>query len=151
MGAEANKVYFTDARPYNLDSKSRLSLPSDFRKQLGEKVVLVAFFDSVYGFTPEGHEEWVNRLFAGEDVDRSVEASDFMLWLMGQTKTVDIDSAGRISLTKISEDDRVRLGLAKEVMVVGNRDHFEVWSSDAWQEKMASRSLSALRSFMYRS
>jgi len=73
-----------------------------------------------------------------------------MLWIMGQTKTVDVDSAGRISLAKISEADRERLNLGKSVMVVGNRDHFEIWSADEWKKTMSDHSIDEFQSFMFR-
>ena len=47
---------------------------------------------------------------------------------------MDIDSAGRIALGKVPEDVRVRLGLAGEVMVVGNDDHFELWNVEEWEK-----------------
>ena len=48
---------------------------------------------------------------------------------------MDIDSAGRIALGKLDAADpaaRKRLGLERDVTVVGAQDHFEVWNTDSW-------------------
>ena len=58
--------------------------------------------------------------------------------LTGNTVTVDIDSAGRVALGKIDAAARARLGIQKDVTVVGVGDHFEVWDTAQWEAEQAA-------------
>jgi MraZ protein len=61
--------------------------------------------------------------------------------LTGSAVPVDIDSAGRIALGKVDACDataRTRLGLERDVTVVGVEDHFEVWNTQRWEEQQAN-------------
>ncbi|MEY8436759.1 MraZ family transcriptional regulator [Atopobiaceae bacterium 24-176] len=127
-------MYLTGSRKHSLDSKARLTLPADMRREFKEKVCLVPLNDALYGFTPEGHRAWVDGFFPNGFDQRSKEDVRLRLVLNSKTVTVDIDSAGRIALGKVPEQDRSKLGLAGEVMVVGNDDHFEVWNVEEWEK-----------------
>ena len=54
---------------------------------------------------------------------------------------VDIDSSGRITLKK---DLRASVGIEKDVVLVGNTGHFEIWSAEDYDEMMDSIDLSDL-------
>ncbi|MFC2646510.1 MAG: division/cell wall cluster transcriptional repressor MraZ [Coriobacteriaceae bacterium] len=53
---------------------------------------------------------------------------------MRRTVTVEIDSAGRVALSKLPKDKLERLGISRDVEVLGNKDHFEVWDLDHFNE-----------------
>ena len=149
MGATTREAYFSDARQYSLDAKLRLTLPPDFRRQMDGTVLLVALFDSIYCFTPEGHRRWADSLFENNSQNTSEKSRNLHLFIYSHTKTVDIDSAGRISLTKIDPADLERLGIKKEVQVVGDRDHFEIWDAEAWKQQQEGIGLDDLRASMF--
>ncbi len=54
---------YLGTRKHSLDAKSRLTLPADFRKQVGDQVCLVPLKDALYGFAPVEYEAWVNSFF----------------------------------------------------------------------------------------
>lgn len=129
-------MYLTGAKLYNLDAKARLTLPADIRKEFTpcERVCLVPLSEAVYGFTPEGHKAWVDSFFPDGFNPRNRKHDALRRQLTSRTVSVDIDSAGRVCLSKLSATDREKLGLSKEVMVVGNDDHFEIWNPSAWEK-----------------
>ena len=51
--------------------------------------------------------------------------------LHSRAKRVEPDSAGRIGLTA---DMRASANLEKDVVIVGNGNHIEIWSEKAWDE-----------------
>lgn len=64
-------------------------------------------------------------------VDRALRS------LNARATTVDIDSAGRVALGKIDESDpnaRKELSLKRDVTIVGNGDHIEIWDTKKWDD-----------------
>ncbi|KXB34665.1 division/cell wall cluster transcriptional repressor MraZ [Atopobium deltae] len=131
-------MYLTDHYNRNLDAKLRLTLPAEFRRQFGEKVCLVPFHGALCGFTPEEHQKWMQSFFPDgfNPLDKVQDARRRKLSAL--TTTVDIDSAGRIALSKISDKLREKFGLGREVEIVGNVDHFEIFAASKWEELQAS-------------
>lgn len=147
-------MYLTGSKQYNLDAKARLTLPSTYRKYFADRVCLIPLKEALYGFTPEGFEGWVSSFFDRDGKSfnpRNRKDVALRRMLTGSTVTVDIDSAGRIALGKLDATDptaRERLGLSKDVTVVGVGDHFEVWNTARWQAQQASAA-DALEALMY--
>lgn len=129
-------MYLTGTYQHNLDAKQRLTLPADFRRQISGTVYLVKVLECVYGFTPEEHEAYVKSLFPGGFDPRDRRQDELRRAINAQTVMTDVDSAGRVSLSKMSE--KVRDMLGREVVIVGNTDHFEVWNANTWNEKQAA-------------
>lgn len=142
----------TGTYPMTVDSKARITLPATFRKELGKTIKLVPFQGCVYGFTPEGFDEWIQGLFEHGDEHfnpRSRQDERLSRGLNASAVELDIDSAGRIALGKLDvakPGRRERLGLEGAVVVLGNRDHFEVWNSEKWaaEEESYDEELDAL-------
>ena len=137
-------MYLYGSKQYNLDAKARLTLPANYRKQFDDNMLLlVPLKDALYGFTPECFGQWVNSFFEkdGKKFDSGNRKHvDLRRMLTASAVPLEIDSAGRIALGKIDASDataRARLGLERDVTVVGVEDHFEVWNTQRWQEKQA--------------
>ncbi len=132
------------AKRYNLDAKLRLTLPADFRKEIGDKVCVIPFDGCLYGFTPENYEAWINSLFEkdGRSYDpRNRNDVRLRRGIAGSTLLLELDSAGRIALGKldsIKPGKREELGIVREVVVVGNLNHFEVWDAAKWDAEQES-------------
>lgn len=127
--------------PMSVDSKARITLPANFRKAMDVRTIkLVPFpFDGcVLGFTPEGFDDWKFRLFNrdGKTYDeRNRSEAKLMRMLNASVVDVEIDTAGRIALGKLDASQpgtREKYGLMKDVRVIGNGDHFEIWGADQW-------------------
>lgn len=130
---------------YKLDAKGRLSLPSDFRKELPKNlmITLAPKNDSLYVFDADGFSAWVASLF---DKDGGFQPSNsrhvnMRKVLNSRAKKVDLDSSNRIGL---SADLREAAGLDKDVVLVGDTDHFEIWDAKRWDDFRSDVDLSAL-------
>ncbi|OIR06684.1 protein MraZ [mine drainage metagenome] len=61
------------------------------------------------------------------------QSSGLQRLLVGFAEDVALDSAGRLLVSPELRDFAV---LSKEVMLVGQGSHFELWSKDAWRAQL---------------
>lgn len=122
----------------NLDAKGRLSLPAAVRNELGEHVRVLPAPDveALYVFSESEYGNWVDSLFEkrGGFNPRSPEDQNLRRMLNAMAAPMDIDSASRIGL---SDTLRASKHLSREVTVVGNADHLEVWDRATWNARLA--------------
>lgn len=123
----------------NLDAKGRLSLPAAVRSELSEHVYVLPApdVDALYVFSSDEFEKWVLGLFEKRGGFNPRKRADqaLMRKVTSKATPMDIDSASRIGL---SEALREKAGLEREVTVVGNWDHLEIWDRAKWAEVEAS-------------
>lgn len=128
-------MILTGSYERNLDAKGRLSLPAAVRDELSTHVYVLPAPDveALYVFSSDEYEKWVLGLFEkrGGFDPRSREDQALMRRINSMATPVDIDSASRIGL---SEDLRGKKNLAREVTVVGNFDHLEIWDRETWNQ-----------------
>jgi MraZ protein len=115
-----------------LDDKKRLGLPKRLREQLQEPTTLYVTPGPdvcLWLFTQDGLEHLAAKLDQSPATD--AEARVFRRLYFAQTEAVDVDRSGRILVP-----DRLVLfaGLQHEVVLIGVRDHLELWDSGRWQQ-----------------
>lgn len=122
---------------YKVDAKGRLSLPAAFRKNLTEDTPLVVVPNAKEGYlsvyTEEMYDAWVTELFAkrgGYDPGNRTHVHMRMV-LNASAMPNSMDAAGRIN---ISAKQREQVGIVKEVVLVGNTDHFDIWGVERWED-----------------
>lgn len=130
---------------HKLDAKGRLSLPSDFRKGIPEilMVTQAPTNDYLMVYDVEGFGAWVDSLFekdGGYSSSNSKHVAQRRV-LNSRAKRVELDSSGRIG---ISAELRSVAALDKNVVLVGNTDHFEIWDAKRWDDFCNSVDLSEL-------
>lgn len=127
-------MMFTGEFERKLDSKGRMALPPQLRDQLGKhlKVFPALEADALYLFAPEAYEPYVMGLFEkkGGYNERSEQDQRMMRLLNSRTRDVDVDSAGRIMLSK---EMRAAKGVGSEAVLVGNGNRAEIWDTAAWE------------------
>lgn len=132
-------MYLTGNSRLSLDSKARITLPADIRREFVDgKVCLLPVHGALWGFTPEGHKTFVESLFANGYNPRSQKDVKLKALMNGRSKTIELDGAGRLNLGKVDEATRRSLGIGPDVVVFGNDDHFEVWNAAKWDEEFGS-------------
>ena len=117
-----------------LDDKKRLALPRRIREQLENP-------EAVFVTPGPDQSLWLYSQPAlerlGEKLDQSpatdAEARVFRRLYFAQTEMVDLDSNGRIL---IPERLLEFAGLKHEVVLIGVRDHLELWDAERWQQYM---------------
>lgn len=129
-------MYLTGEFERNLDAKGRLTLPATLRRDIEDERVYVmaapeADKNALYVYTQESFEAWVEDVFESRGGYNPRDKKDVKLRLLlnASASAIEIDSAARISLP---EKLRSKKGLDREVMVVGDKDHLEVWDRAAW-------------------
>ncbi|MEF2560298.1 MAG: division/cell wall cluster transcriptional repressor MraZ [Eggerthellaceae bacterium] len=116
-----------------LDAKGRLSLPADFRKVLSEglRITPDPLDQCLLVFETEAFSAWVDSLFEKNGGfnpgNRKMVAQRKVL--NARSQKCEIDNSGRIHLTP---DQRGIAALDKDVAVVGDMDHIEIWDEGRW-------------------
>ena len=115
-----------------LDDKKRLALPRRLREQLQEPTTLFVTpgpDQSLWLYTQTSLEGLAEKLDQSPATD--AEARVFRRLYFAQTEAVDVDRNGRILITE-------RLvqfaGLKHDVVLIGVRDHLELWDAERWQQ-----------------
>jgi len=127
---------FQGATELSLDAKGRLAVPTRYRDALlsgGRSVVLTAHPDSCLLFYPlvawEPIRERIQSLSSFNE-----QARRWQRLLVGFAQELELDGSGRIL---ISPALRKFASLKREVMLVGQGSHFELWDGAAWEEELS--------------
>ena len=115
---------------HNIDDKGRLTIPSKFRDDLGEKFVITRGLENcLFAYSLEDFQKIVAELqkipFTKKD------ARQFMRFFLSGATTVEFDKQGRIN---ISSPLISYAGLKRECIIIGTGDRLEIWSSDNWND-----------------
>lgn len=125
-------MLLTGTHPRTLDDKKRLGLPKRVRELLGEPATLYVTpgpDGCLWIYTQHGLEELAAKLDQSPATD--AEARVFRRLYFAQTEAVDVDKSGRIL---VPERLAQFAGLTHEVVLIGVRDHLELWDAGRWQQ-----------------
>jgi MraZ protein len=124
-------MLLTGTYPRTLDEKKRLAIPRRLREQLGDPETLYVTpgpDQSLWLYTQASLEQLAEKLDQAPATD--AEARVFRRLYFAQTEAVDVDRSGRI----LAPDRLVQFaGLQHEVILIGVRDHLELWDAGKWQ------------------
>jgi len=128
-------MLLTGTHPRTLDDKKRLGMPRKLREQLGEPNTLFVSpgpDQCLWLFTQAELEQLSAKLDQAPAAD--AEARVFRRLYFAQTEAVDVDRSGRILIP-----DRLAqfAALQREVVLIGVRDHVELWDAQRWQQYLA--------------
>lgn len=115
---------------HSIDPKKRLALPSKFRGELGNRVVVTRGLDQCLFVYPMRVWETLARKLGSLPVGEAGTRSFIRLQLSGAAD-VELDSQGRIL---IPEYLKTSAKLKKEVVVVGLFNRLEVWDGEEWKK-----------------
>ena len=125
-------MLLTGTHPRTLDDKNRLTLPKRVRELLGDPAPLFVTpgpDQSLWLYTQAELERLAEQLDRSPATDS--EARVFRRLYFAQTEQVDMDRTGRV----LVPDRLVRFaGLQHEVVLIGVRDHLELWDAARWQQ-----------------
>ena len=113
---------------HNLDPKKRLSIPSKFRKELGEGAVLTRGLDNCLFVFPSQSWKPFAEMLAGLSMAKKDTRSFSRLFLSGAIE-VEFDSLGRILIPDVLKEYAY---LAKSVVIAGLFNRLEIWDEDRW-------------------
>ena len=120
---------------FKTDAKGRMSLPAKFRKVLSSELVVTRNpqDECIWVFEPDAFNDWVVTLFekrfGGFDPSDKMHV-DLRRKLKARAFDVQVDAAGRIMLPA---DQREKVGIDRDVAIVGNTGYFEVWDAKRYE------------------
>lgn len=112
--------------------KKRVSLPSKFRDELGENLILTrGYEDALIIVNKNKWETIASEVINGSFIDKNIR--DTSRFLVGGAKEIDLDSQGRFVIPKSLYE---HAQLNEEIIFVGLVNWVEVWSKDKWDERL---------------
>ncbi len=119
---------FTGEYRHAIDDKGRIAVPSRFRAQLDGGLVVARWLDACLAVFPRAAwEELATKVGSLPMTDPNARLLQRRLFA-GAFET-ELDRQGRILLT---QGLRSAAELGAEALVLGNRDHAEIWAPDRW-------------------
>lgn len=132
-------MFFAGTHELCIDSKNRLSIPVDLRATVNADTEGRSFFVRP-GRCRGTLELWPDRLYQQVWRDNppsdvlSDEAFAWRQYELANTALVDPDNQGRVLIPESLLD---RVGLGKEVALIGVYDHMELWNRQALADYLA--------------
>jgi MraZ protein len=123
----------------SLDDKQRFAIPKPLREGFGGSTDLVLYLapgtdKSLALYSEETFTQLANQL--GNHSPNAQETRAFSRLFYAQAQRVDVDRQGRVRLpTELAQ----WADLDKEVILLGVRDHLEVWNPDRWECYLAEK------------
>ena len=117
---------------HNLDTKYRVIMPSKLREEIGDSFVVAKGFGACLAvYSQEEYTKLAQKVLA---LPSNLPETQFIRrQILGEAENCSADKQGRVV---VPTDLREKVGITREVMIVGNGDHVEIWDIDAWNEYM---------------
>ena len=117
---------------HTIDDKGRVIMPAKFREELGDSVVITRGLDRcLYVYTKEGWEVFCDKLNSLPLTE--ARTRNLRLFLLSGANPCDLDKQGRIIVPQSLRDDYLT---EKEITLVGNGEHIEMWTTTDWKERL---------------
>ena len=128
-----NAGAFVGSHTHSLDSKKRLTIPSEWREAAGNLPLFVL----------KGVDQPCLYVFTARDMAKRLEkirsisvanakAQQFIRSVFSSADRLEIDSAGRI---RVSDRLLEHAGITGQVELVGVGGRFELWSPEQWNKQ----------------
>lgn len=115
---------------HNLDEKKRLIIPSKFRYELGEVVVITRGLEKcLFVYSKEDFQRITDKLATIPFTKK--EARSFMRFFLSGATEVEFDKQGRITIPSSLTN---YANINKECVVLGTGDRLEIWDQSSWNE-----------------
>ena len=121
---------FTGEYRHSVDDKGRLAVPANFRAPLAVGAVLSRWIDGCLAIHPEaGWADLVAKV-AGLPITNAGSRL-FGRQVFAGAIEVELDRQGRVLIPAYLREET---GLEGEAVVIGARDHAEIWAPKRWAE-----------------
>jgi len=115
---------------YSIDDKKRLSIPSKFRRNIGQKAIVTRGLDGcLFLYSQKEWKKLAKKL--GKLPLGQADARGFQRIMLSGAMEVSIDSLGRIL---IPDYLKKYANLQKKVVIVGLYSHIEFWNEKRWKK-----------------
>jgi MraZ protein len=115
-----------------IGEKKRVSLPSKFREELGEEIILTrGYEDALIVVNKKLWETIASEVMNGSFIDKNIR--DTSRFLVGGAKEIELDSQGRFV---IPQSLYKHADLKNEVVFIGLANWIEIWDKKKWEERL---------------
>ncbi len=121
---------FTGEYRHSVDGKGRIAVPSKFRAQLDAGAVVSRWLDSCLAIhTKAGWESLADKVATLQITDEPSRL--FQRFIFAGAVEATLDGQGRVLIPTYL---RELVGLQGEAVIVGSRDHAEIWAPARWDD-----------------
>jgi len=120
---------FTGEYWYSMDQKGRVSIPSKLRDELGGEFMICKGFDKCLNIYPVS--EWEAFARKIKELPEAKQRHARRYFFSG-TNEGSLDPQGRIAVPPVY---RQFAALEKDVVIIGNENHLEIWSVTEWENE----------------
>jgi len=125
---------FTGEYRHTIDAKGRIAVPARFRARLDGGAFVSRWIDGCLGVFPRSvFEDLADRVAAKPVTDAG--ARTFSRFVFSGAFEIELDGQGRVV---VPPGLREWAGLEGETVVVGSRDHIELWAPASWDTYSAA-------------
>ncbi|MFL5754963.1 MAG: division/cell wall cluster transcriptional repressor MraZ [Chloroflexota bacterium] len=121
---------FTGEYRHTVDEKGRVAVPARFRAQLDGGAVVARWLDTCVAIFPRpAWEDLAAKVGSLPITDPS--ARIFQRYIFGSAFELELDRQGRVLVPQSLRDFA---GLEGDAVIVGSRDHAEIWAPARWDD-----------------
>jgi transcriptional regulator MraZ len=121
---------FTGEYRHTVDEKGRIAVPSKFRSQLEDGAVVSRWLESCLAIHTRAGWDGLAAKVAGLPIT-DAGSRLFQRFIFAGAFEADLDRQGRVVLPAYL---REAIGLEAEAVIVGSRDHAEIWAPRQWDD-----------------
>jgi MraZ protein len=119
---------FTGEYRHTVDDKGRMAVPAKFRAQLAGGGFISRWIDGCLAVhTRDGWDQLQDRVSGLAITDSAARL--FQRQIFAGALEAELDRQGRVLLPAYLRDE---IGIDGDAVVVGIRDHAEIWAPDRW-------------------
>lgn len=117
---------------HNIDEKSRLIIPSKFRSELGDKIIITKGLDKcLFIYSLEEWNKIMQKVSKLQFTKKNVRA--FERAFIGGASTIEFDKQGRINITSPLVH---YANITKECVIIGVNERLEIWDASEFEKYM---------------
>ena len=115
-----------------IGNKKRISLPTKFREELGNNVILTrGYEDALIIVNKKLWKNIASEVINGSFIDKNIR--DTSRFLVGGAKEIKLDAQGRFVIpTPLFE----HASLKDEVVFIGLANWIEIWDKNKWEDRV---------------
>jgi MraZ protein len=112
--------------------KKRVSLPSKFREELGDEIILTrGYEDALIVVNKKLWKAIASEVMTGSFIDKNIR--DTSRFLVGSAKEIELDSQGRFVIPQPLYE---HADITDEVVFIGLANWIEIWDKEKWEERV---------------
>jgi len=117
---------------HNIDEKKRIIIPSKFRDDLGDKIIVTRGLEGcLFAYSEKEWSQIVSKLKSLPFTKK--DARSFVRFFLSGATECEFDKQGRITIaTSLAQ----YAFLIKECVIIGVNDRLEIWDEGTWNKFM---------------